>query len=199
MKILVRVVGGVLVLIVLAGVGLYVAAQQEPNVAQGLKAVPTSSAAAQSFDSKVDALNRAAADAKKTGKAVPVEVGFTEQELTAMAAQAAASQSADSAFQATDTQIHLSGDQIIATSTVTVSGVSVNIGVVAVPTVVNGQTQIIVQQVQTGALPLPDAIKNQINAQLGQAIDPAKLGLPIDVSQFQIVNGQLVITGTAKP
>ena len=199
MKILVRLVVGILVLIVLAGGGLYVAAQQQPGVAQGLKAVPTSSASAQSFDSKVDAINKAAADAKKTGKAVPVEVGFTEQELTTKASQAAASQSADSAIQATDTQIHLSGDQIIATSTVKVSGVSVNIGVVAVPTVVNGQTQIVVQQVQTGALPLPDAIKSQINAQIGSAIDPAKFGLPIDVSQIQVVNGQLVIKGTAKP
>ena len=82
---------------------------------------------------------------------------------------------------------------------VTVSGVSVNIGVVAVPQVVNGQTQIVVKDIQTGAIPLPDAIKSQINAQIGSALDPSKLGLPIDVSQIQIVNGQLVIKGTAQP
>jgi hypothetical protein len=64
---------------------------------------------------------------------------------------------------------------------------------------VNGQTQIIVKEVQTGALPLPDAIKQQINAQIGNAIDPSKLGLPFDVSQLQIVDGKLVIKGSAKP
>lgn len=198
MKIVVRLVAAVLALIVVAGGGIYVASQQRPGVAQGLAPVPTSSAAAESFDTKVRQLDDAAAQAKKTGKAQPVEVSFTEQELTTKAAEAAASESG-SGIQATDTQVHLSGNQIIATSTVTVSGVSVNIGVVAVPQVVNGQTQIVVQQVQTGALPLPDAITNQITAQIGAAIDPSKLGLPIDIGQIQIVNGQLVIKGTANP
>ncbi len=199
MKLLIRLVVGVLLLVVLAGGGLYVAAQQQPGVAQGLKAVPTSSAAAQSFDSKVDSMNKAAEEAKKTGKAQSVEVAFTEQELTTKAAQAEAGQSADSPVQAKNTQIHLSGSQIIATSTVTVSGVNVNLGVVAEPVVVNGQTRIVVKEIQTGALPLPDAIKQQIDAQIGSAIDPSKLGLPIDVSQLTIVDGKLVIKGTAKP
>jgi hypothetical protein len=197
MGILLRVVVGLFLLIVLAGGGLYVAAQQKPAIAQGLKAVPASSAAAQTFDQKVDALKKAADTAKQTGKAQSVEVSFTEEELTSKASQAALS--ATSGFAAQDTQIHLSGSRIIATSTVTVSGISVNLGVVAEPIVVNGQTQIVIKEVQTGALGLPDAIKDQINAQIGSAIDPSKLGLPIDVSQLTIVDGKLVIKGTAKP
>ena len=174
------------------------AAQQQPAIAQGLKAVPTSSVAVQSFDSKVDAMNKAD-EAKRTGKAQSVEVSFTEEELTTEASQAKASQSADSAIKAKDTQIHLVGNQIIATSIVTVSRLNVNLGVVVEPTVVNGQTQFVVKQIQTGGLPLPDAIKQQIKAQIGNAIDPSKLGLPFDVSQLTIVDGKLVIKGTAKP
>lgn len=199
MKTLGRLFLGILVLIVLAGGGLYVAAQQKTGIAQGLTAVPTSSAAAQSFDSKVDAMNKIADEAKRTGKAQSVEVSFTEEELTTKASQAEANQSADSAIKAKDTQIHLSGNQIIATSTITVSGVNVNLGVVAEPTIVNGQMQIVVKEIQTGALPIPDAIKQQINAQIGNVIDPSKLGLPFDVSQLDIVDGKLVIKGTAKP
>jgi hydroxylamine reductase (hybrid-cluster protein) len=197
LKLLGRLVLGILVLVVLAAGGLYVAAQQKPAIAQGLRAVPASSAAAQTFDDKVNTLQKAADTAKQTGKEQTVEVSFTEEELTSKAAQAA--QSATSGIAAQDTQIHLSGSQIIATSTVTVSGVSVNLGVVAEPIVVNGQTQIVIKEVQTGALGLPDAIKDQINAQIGKAIDPSKLGLPIDVSQLSIVDGKLVIKGTAKP
>jgi len=185
-------------LVSLAGGGVYVAGQQKPAVAQGLKAVPASAAAAKSFDQKIDTMNKAVADARKTGKAQPVEVTFTEEELTSKASQAIAS-GASGGIAAQNTEIHLQGGNIIATSTIQVSGVSLNVGVVATPTVVNGQTRIVVKEIQTGALPLPDAVKEQINAQIGTAVDPAKLGLPFDVSQLQVVDGKLVIKGTAKP
>lgn len=55
------------------------------------------------------------------------------------------------------------------------------------------------KDVQTGALPLPDAVKQQINAAVGQAIDPSKLGLPIDISNITVVDGKLVIKGSTKP
>jgi hypothetical protein len=196
--IIVKLFVGIVLVVCLAGGGLYVAAQQKPGVAQGLKAVPASSAAAKSFDQKIDAMNKTIAEAKKTGKAQAVEVSFTEEELTSKATQAT-STSGGSGITGQNTEIHLQGGNIIATSTVTVSGVSVNLGIVATPTVVNGQTQIVVKEVQTGALPLPDAVKEQINAQIGTAVDPAKLGLPFDVSQLQVVDGKLVIKGTAKP
>jgi len=196
-KIIGRLILGVLVLVVLLGGGVYVASQQEPGVAKDLKPVATSSAAAQSFDAKLDAVKAAAEEAKKTGKAQPIELTITEQELTTKAAAETAKGAGG--VTATNTQIHLTNGNIVATSTVTVSGINVNVGVVAQPTVVNGQTQIVVKEIQTGALPLPDAIKQQINAQIGSAIDPKKLGLPFDVSQLQIVDGKLVIKGTANP
>ncbi|HEY6960056.1 MAG TPA: hypothetical protein VI814_14635 [Candidatus Limnocylindria bacterium] len=93
MKIVVRLVIAALVLIALAGGGIYIASQQKPSVARGLAPVPTSSMAAQSFDRKVQQLDDAAAQAKKTGTAQIIQVSFTEQELTTKAAEAAASQS----------------------------------------------------------------------------------------------------------
>jgi hypothetical protein len=198
MGVLSKLILGIVLVVFLAGGGLYVASQQKPGVAQGLKAVPASTAAAKSFDQKIDTMNKAVAEAKKSGKAQAVEVSFTEEELTSKASQAA-SLTGDGGVAARNTEIHLQGGNIIATSTVTVSGVSVNLGIVATPTVVNGQTQIVVKEIQTGALPLPDAVKAQINAQIGTAVDPSKLGLPFDVSQLQIIDGKLVIKGTAKP
>ena len=193
-----KIVGAVLLLVVLAGGGVFVLAKQQPSVANGLAPVVASAQAAQSFDAKVDTLKAAQAEAKKTGKAQPVEVAFTEAELTSKASQATGP-IGDTGIAATDTQVHLAGGNIVATSSVTVQGISLTIGVVATPVVENGQTKIIVKDVQTGALPLPDAVKQQINAAIGQAIDPAKLGLPMDISNMTIVDGKLVLTGTAKP
>jgi hypothetical protein len=193
-----KIVGGLLLLVVLAGGSVFVLAKQTPSVANGLKPVVVTTEAAKSFDSKVDTMTAANAEAKKTGKTQTVEVSFTEEELTSKASQATGP-IGDTGLAATETQVHLSGGNVIATSTVTVQGISVNIGVVATPVVVNGKTQIIVKEVQTGALPLPDAVKQQINAAVGQAIDPSKLGLPIDVSNLTIVDGKLVVKGTTKP
>jgi len=198
-RILGRVLLSLVVVVIVAGAGLYVAARQQPGVAQGLKAIAASSAAAKAFDDKVDVIKKAADEAKRTGKTQPVEVSFTEEELTSKASESTVNPGNDIGITTQGTQIHLVGTQIIATSTVTVSGVSVNLGIVAEPVVVNGQTQIVIREVQTGALPIPDAIKQQINDQIGNAVDPSRLGLPIDVSLLQVVDGKLVIKGTAKP
>jgi hypothetical protein len=196
--VILKIVGSLLLLVVLAGGGVFALAKQQPNVASGLKPIVASTQSAQSFDAKVDTLKAAQDQAKKSGKAQAVEVSFSEEELTSKAGQATGT-IGDTGIAATDTQVHLSGGNIIATSSVTVQGISLNIGVVATPIVENGQTKIIVKDIQTGALPLPDAVKQQINAAIGQAIDPSKLGLPIDISNMTIVNGQLVVRGTAKP
>ncbi len=195
--VIVKLLVGLALLVAVGGGSVYVLSQQQPTVATGLKKVPVSATAAKSFDDKMKALEEAAAAAKASGKSAPVTATFTEEELTSAANQASSTTSG--ALAATDTQIHLSGGNVIATSNVTVEGISIPLGVVATPTVVNGQLQMVVQQIQTGALPLPDAVKQQIQAQVGQAIDPASLGLPMDISSLQIQNGQLVLSGTTKP
>ncbi|GEM_PF-603920 len=194
----VKILLGLVVLAVVAVGGAAVLAQQKPSVGRDLRPVTVSGTAARSFDDKVDHLAKAAAEAKRTGKAVPVEISLSEEELTSKVS-IVASQPNPAGIVGTNTQVHLQGGNVIATSDVTVQGVPLSIGVVAQPTIVNGTVQIIVKEIQTGALPLPDAIKQQLNAQIGQAIDPAKLGLPIDVSKLQVVDGKLVIGGTAKP
>ena len=182
----------------LAGGGAFVLAKQQPHVAAGLKPVTSSTQAVRSFDAKVDALKAAQDTATKTGTSQPVEVTFTEEELTSKATQVNGP-IGDTGLAATGTQVHLAGGTVVATSTVTVQGISVNVGVVATPTLVNGRVQIVVTDVQTGTLPLPDAVKQQINAAVGQASDPAKLGLPVDISKLTITDGKLVLQGTAKP
>ena len=198
MGIIGKLLGGVVLLGILGGGGALVLAKQTPNVANGLKPVVASTAAAQSFDTKVDTLNAAVTAAKKTGKAQPVTVTFTEAELTSKA-NAAGSALNDTGLAATNTQVHLAGGNFVATASVTFQGISLNLGVVAAPTVVNGQPRIVIKEIQTGALPIPDVIKEQLTARLGQAIDPSALGLPIDVSTLTIVNGTLVVTEQAKP
>jgi DUF2993 family protein len=196
--VLLRLVLAVVLVVAVGGGALYVASQQQPTIAHGLTKVPVTATAAQSFDDKVKALEKAAAAAKSSGTSTPIQATFTEEELTSAANQATAGMTAGGVA-TSDTQIHLQGGNVIATSNVNVQGLTIPIGVVATPTVVNGQVTMVVQQIQTGGIPLPDALKQQLQSQVGQAIDPSALGLPLNVSNLQIQNGQLVLTGTAKP
>lgn len=188
------------VLVLLAGVGgggLYMLAQQKPAIGAGLKPVVVSKQAEQSFEDKIHAMEQAATAAKASGKAQPVTETFTEAELTSAAN--ASLTSAPGGVQTTDTQIHLSNGNVVATSTVSVAGFNVPVGIVATPTVQNGQVQMVVQQVQTGGFPLPDAVNQQLQSQIGRSIDPSAFGIPLSVSSLQVQNGQLVVQGTAKP
>ena len=198
----VRLVGrlllGFLLLAVLAVGGVFVLAQQKPSVGQNLKAVPVTPAAAKSFDDKITTVVKAAEEAKRTGKAVPVEITLTEEELTSKISSVA-TQPNDAGLATKNTQIRLQDGNVVATSDITIQGLQLSVGVVAQPVIVNGVTQIVVKELQTGALPLPDAIKQQLNAQIGQAMDPTKLGLPMDVSKIQVVDGKIIIGGSAKP
>jgi hypothetical protein len=180
------------------GGAVFALAQRQPSVAEGLKPVVVSAQSAKTFDDKVRTIQAAADEAKRTGRATPVEVTFTEQELTSKIAEATAG-FVPSGVVATDTQIHLAGGNIVATSKVNVQGIDVSVGVVATPIVENGQTTIVVKEIQTGGLPLPDSLKREIQATVGQAIDPRSFGVPLDIATLRIVEGKLVITGTAKP
>lgn len=197
-KLVGRLLLGLMVLAVLAVGGVFLLAQQKPSVGQNLKAVPVTPAAARSFDDKVNTVVRATEEAKRTGKAVPVEITFTEEELTSKISSVV-TQPNEAGLSTKNTQVHLQDGNVVATSDITIQGLQLSIGVVAQPVVVNGVTQIVVKEIQTGALPLPDAIKQQLNAQIGQAMDPTKLGLPMDVSRIQVVDGKIVIGGSAKP
>jgi hypothetical protein len=180
------------------GGAVFALAQRQPSVADGLKPVIVNAQAAKTFDDKVRTIQAAADEAKRTGKSTPVEVSFTEEELTSKVAEATAGVIPSSVV-ATDTQIHLSGGNIVATSKVNVQGIAVSVGVVATPMVENGVTSIVVKEIQTGGLPLPESLKHEIQAQIGQTIDPRSFGVPLDISTLRIVDGKLVITGTAKP
>lgn len=188
---------GLLMFGAIGGGGVFVLSQQQPPVASGFRAVTASAEAARSFDDKVKAIQATVDEAIRTGKATPVEVTFSEEELTSKIAEATTT--VTGGLVTSGTQVNLQGGNIIATSSVSLQGLSVNVGIVATPVVEGGQTKIVVKEIQTGAIPLPDAVKKQIEGQISAALDPKALGLPFDISKLQIVDGKIVISGTAKP
>lgn len=197
MRLILGLFGALLALLVLGGGGAFVLSQQEPSIAAGLPPIVASAEAAASFDAKIESLNAAVEEARRTGLAREVELELTEEELTSKAQQTTTI--GDGSAVATETKVHLRNGDIVATSKVNIQGFDLRIGVVATLLVENGQTKIVVKEIQTGALPIPDAVKAELNEQIGSAVDPRSLGLPIDVSQLTVADGRIVIKGTARP
>ena len=157
---------------------------------------PTAGDAA-SLDAKIAALESQLAQAARSSAHVTVSINLTEQELTSKVAELLATQTS-SPLHPTNVQVHLRGGNVVVNATIQMQGLSLNVAITATPQAVNGQLKLAVQSVDTGAIALPDFVKQQLNAALAPALDPAALGLPIDVTSVVVANGQLTLNGVTR-
>lgn len=98
-------------------------------------------------------------------------------------------------------RIHRDGIRLSATLEVTrLRGVTVPVEVLAVPTVRSGGLQMEVRDVQLGGAyaPMSGPLKSVLTAGLGRALEAESLLAPqgMDVSQVELEDGFIVITGT---
>ena len=177
----------VILLLALAG-GAYYYLTRPSDLVQGLATVPVSTAAVQSFDNKIAALQTA-----PTTTATTIEI--TEQEATSKLVETLAD---DPTLPRIDNpQIAFRGGKVI------VSGVShdapIPITVVVVGTVAaqNGKLVTNVERIDTGRFPLPGPIQQQIT-DLATNTDQINDSLPITVDDVQTLEGRLLVTGKPK-
>jgi hypothetical protein len=172
--------------LVFLGAVAFMLLSRPPEQAAQLTPVPVSSAAASSFDGKV---------ATVQGAIAPVTVEFDEQEATsklveALAAEPSAPRIENPQVTFRDGKIYLSG---VSRDTI----VPVNILITGRIEVRDGKLVTTVERIDTGRLPLPEALRDQI---IGLASDPDLLndGLPIAVNDVRVLNGRLELTGQPK-
>ncbi len=156
---------------------------QPPALAAGLTPLPVSSAAAGRFDQKVAAIANAAA---------PTTVEITDQEATskfaaALAADPAAPQVADPRVAFRDGRVYLSG-------TTRDTPIPVNVVVVARAEARDGRLVATVERIDTGRLPLPGPLRDQITAAVA-SLDRLNDDLPIYVTDLRVLDGRLALTG----
>jgi uncharacterized protein YpmS len=168
----------VAVLLLSAGVGLW--AIQQPAVV--LAPVPVSAAAAASAQTKISELQGAA---RKPGQAATVTLSNTE--MTSYIASRAPSN-------VSGLEVHASSGDLVATGTMKVSGLSIPVTVhVAVSSSSGGQPQFKVTSIDTGALPLPGGVVDQISGKIESMLAQATSG-PSKVTSIQLNDGQLTVS-----
>lgn len=169
-----------------------------PAVADGLRDVVADPNAARSLDDKVLALEAHVEAARLSGQRLPVTITLTEQELTSKAAQFLATADPTNTLRPSNVQIHLANGDVIVTSTMQVSGLTLNVGIVATPVVLDGKTVFAVKDIQTGGLFLPDLLKQELSARIAPALDPVSLGLPLDIASIEVGQGTMTVQGTTR-
>lgn len=145
---------------------------------------------------QIDAADRALAQAKQSGKAVPVTLVFSERDLTATASAYFPQTFAGATL--SDPQVRLVPGRIELTTAATASILRTTAAVVATPIVVNGRPAARIESATIGGAPLPDRLREIIAGQLAEAIG-AGLPAKLTVSAITVVAGTMTVEGIAAP
>ena len=147
-----------------------------------------------SAQQKVQAFADAQARAAQTGRAVRVAETFDDAELSSLANDAAQSRG----LPVSDISLHATGQGTLqGRADAQVAGQTVPVTLEGVPVVSDDRVSLAVKSTQVGSLPVP--ISDQLTRQLRQ---PLELGEPVsgfDQLHVAVTNGQVTVTGVARP
>lgn len=176
--------------IALGGVYYFVTRPAPTHVA--LTPIPTSAAAVQNFDNKLNSIANAPAN-------MPVTIELTDAELTSKFAQTVRDERDAIGADIQNPQVSVHDGRVYAGGDAKTDSlpVRVNLVIVTVPTAQNGRLMLRVERVESGRFPLPESMTRQITnaVQDDQTIND---NLPIYVDRVETLDGRLRLTGRPK-
>lgn len=176
----------VVLLLILLGAGALWFLSQSSSAARQITPVAVSSAAAASFDEKVATVQAATA---------PVTVEITESEATS---KLVATIAADPTLPRIENpQVSFRGGKVLVSGVSRDAPIPITIVVTGRIEARDGRLVTTVEQVDSGRIPLPGTIQQQIT-DLASDTDRLNEGLPIAVTEVRVLDGRLALTGQPK-
>lgn len=181
-----------------------------PHVAATPSAPPVSAEARRSLEAKVATVRAAVAEATRTGAAQAVRVAVTDDEL--QTTDGGLTTLADGAA----VGVQLLGDNLVVRWRRDANGIADTLAATAKPDLASGAVRVVFDAyyetsyrgtvylgatradaaaIASGAAPLPAGLAERVAA----IVDPARLGIAIDVTSLAVQDGELVIAGFARP
>lgn len=189
------VVGSILVLAVLLIVVMYLLLRITPEVASQVTPVPTSSQAAQQFDSKVDTFE---STAKKAAPGTPVSLTLTQEEINSKIAAGLSTADMPDNVKVEGVNVNLQDGQILASARINYSGIEVNVGATASIEVSNGQAYVVLEDLDMGKMPLPQGVKDQLAGMIPNGGKISLSDVPLNIQGITVQDGQMVVLGVTK-
>lgn len=179
-----------LLIIILLGaaafIGIFYLLNQRPALAAGVTPVVVSAGAAQNFDRKVATVRAATTSAT---------VEINEQEATSKLVEVLATE--PNVPDIDNPQVNFRDGRLYVSGTTRDTLIPVRIVVIGRVEARDGEIVATVDQIDTGRVPLPNAIRDEIAA-AATNLDELNRQLPIYVTEVRVLDGRLVLTGYPK-
>ncbi|MDO8577652.1 MAG: hypothetical protein Q7R50_00530 [Dehalococcoidales bacterium] len=187
--------GSVVFLVIAAAAIVFFLMHRSPAITSTMTTVNSSHQSVVALDSKITAFNNAVQNAIP---GTPVSLNITQQEMTSKVNEELAGLKLPEGLSVGNVTINFQDGKALVSAPIKYSALTGTAGMAINVQTVNGTPMIAVQDIDFGALPIPQALKDQITGMIpnGGKID---LGdIPVDITSIQIIDGQIVMNGVTK-
>lgn len=165
-----------------------------PRIHARLTPVAVSAEAAESFDLKLRSAKTEIETAVSAGQKKELALSITDKEINSKVTQ----MKAKGELPARELLINFGDGYFLAYAVVDTPGVNAKIGAIGGVEVVKGTPKIVITEFNLGKLPLPKTINKRVEQILNIIVSLQLADLPLEITNVQIKNHQLIILGTTK-
>lgn len=151
-----------------------------------------------SFDSKIAGAQATATAAAQSGKAAPIEITFTEEEMTADAGRYLAEGNDTAGFTVSDILVKLRDQLVYMQVKVNLGGLPAPVLTKARPVVKDGKVKSEVVGMEFAGVQLPGAIRNQMSSAVEKQLNAMWDTLPLYVQEVIVGEGVITYKGVSK-
>lgn len=189
--------GSVVFLGIAAAVTLFFLMHRAPAITNTMTPVTTSHQAVVALDNKMTAFNNVVQNATP---GTLVSLNVTQEEITSKVNEELAGMKSQlpEGFSVGNVTINFQDGKALVSAPIKYSALSGTAGMAINVQTVNGTPTISMKDIDFGALPIPQALKDQLTGMIpnGGKIDLGNM--PVDFTNIQIINGQIVMNGVTK-
>ena len=195
LKILGITVGSIVALaLIVAGVA-WILISLPSGIASEVTPVTSSTELARQLDAKWDEFQNAV---RQAAPGTEVTLTLTQEEVNSKINEELKTVDLPAGFSIKNVNVNLVDGKILLAADATYSVLKGKAGLEASVEIVNGSPSIVVTDVDMGKLPIPQALKDQLGGLIPEGGIIQSSGLPLDMQDIQIIDGQLIIKGVTK-
>lgn len=187
-------IGVMAVLFLLALVAGYYSLSLPPPIKAQITPVVMTAEAAQSLNQKFQAFKAEIEAAVKAGQEKKVSLTITEEEANSKLVEFLA----EKELPLEKILINFGTNSFLGYVVLDTPVIAAKVGMTGKLQIVAGKPKIVIEKFNLGRLPLPKGTAENVTSFLNSMVKSPIEGLPLSITEIQIVKGQLIITGIAK-
>jgi hypothetical protein len=193
-RLLITAVGVIGIMVIIALIIGYFLYSLSPRIEERIIPVAVSADDAQNFDNKLDSIKTLAKEASETGEKTEASLVITEKELNSKLVQLLA----EDKLPLKNILVNFGDGYFLVSAVMDVPGADAKTGAIGRIEISKGKPGLVLAEFNLGKLPLPKSVKTRVEQLLNIVVNPQVAELPMEISDVQIKNHQLTITGTTK-